>query len=774
MKKSKLLLTALAGTLLVGGVCVGAATKDSGGLDQVVTEMLGNGGRSISSFKRNGAPKVDQQAVSETFVKTADLANGTKRLCFITAIDMAKDATEASYTRICDGNTKVTSISTVYSSVTIGANTFWYSPSEGLVTEQQNNTYYLAIYLVDLEEGSLEKEVKCFLTVNENSVTSESVEISHNEAALIDSFEKTGGTKFNTGATFDGGLHTDYYVAVPVDKPVGSIVSVTMKVGAVISGDTTDASFRVAKSLYATTPYKNPNGTTVLSSSDLLGANDWTNVTFETAVISEEYINFQGGNDGASCKVSDGSTNYILLYMHKATSKDSFYFKEMNCEAYDSFLPGTLMNGNHYYQSYLGLPVTGVSEGDMVLVSMDVKVDSSMTLDTNSRLYKLDKSSIKWGGGTYADGLAYSEIVTNSDLNSKKGTWMHVEFEALVYSYTTLGWGNVNPQNVSSYGTCVMLGMTNYVGGTSPAVIDNVTIEIPLKMKEGTVVNASNKYCQSYVGLSVTGMNEGDDVFVSMDVKISNDVTLDIIWSHLYALDKSSIAWGGGTYSDGLHQKELVPNSESNPELVNNQGSWMHIEYMSKVYSYTTLQNGGAAPAMDVSEYGLCSMLALFNFKTNGVVPGWVKNVEIQKISNMQTGVSKGGGYYQSYIGLPVENIAEGADVSVEMDFMIPANTSTDDYTEVYALDKSTIQWGGGSWADGLKQNKLIDKNNIQKDTWIHLTFDSKAYTYTEMHWGNTTTMDVSSYGRCVMFGMVNFKNAVSPAQIKNVVITAK
>ena len=185
MKKSKVLLSVVAGSLLVGGVTVGALSKDGKGLGEVVTEQLGNGGRLLSSFRRSGE-RVAKTNVSETFVKTADLMNGTKRMVFITAIDMDKDAEEAKYTRVVDGETKETPISTVYESVTIGDTTWYYDAAQDkLVTTQQDNSYYLAVYIIDVESASLSKDVKCFLTVN-TDVTSDSLEVSHETAQFIE------------------------------------------------------------------------------------------------------------------------------------------------------------------------------------------------------------------------------------------------------------------------------------------------------------------------------------------------------------------------------------------------------------------------------------------------------------------------------------------------------------------------------------------------------------------------------------------------------------
>ena len=554
-------------------------------------------------------------------------------------------------------------------------------------------------------------------------------------------------------------------LAIPVEAPAGSEVNLTMKVGVCTTSDYAD--LRLATGMWAN---NTPKYTQLLNNATVKAADDWIDINTTAVVLNATTVNFHNGTQGLT-KTFSG--NYVLIYLFGAYNSidDIFYYKDevvtriyKNAYDEDGGIEVPLEeNASGTYVAPLMIE-TEAPAGSFVDLSMKVGVSTTS-----------DYADLRVGTGIWSNNTPNYKALLNNASVKAADDWIDITVKAKVLNAATVNFHNGTQGLTKTYsGNYVLVYFAGAYNSANDYFYYKELSINPLDSFTNGTYKSDNVYYQSYCGLPVDSskFNEGDNVSVSMDIMIDSSATLDAN-TRLYSLDKSAIAWGGGTYADGLAQKEIVSNSD----LTSKQGTWMHVEFETKVYSYTTLGWGNANP-QDVSGYGLCGMLCLLSYKGTSTAPAMIQNVEIEKLEmiSMPNGVLKEGSYYQSYVGLPVDSTTfnEGDDVSVELDILIPSNVTTDDYTVAYALDKSTIKWGGGSWADGLVQTKILDKDNIAKDTWIHLTFDTKVYSYTTLQWGNTTSTDVSAAGLCVIVGMINFKNTASPATIKNVVITAK
>ena len=452
--------------------------------------------------------------------------------------------------------------------------------------------------------------------------------------------------------------------------------------------------------------------------------------------------------------ISFAPTNYVAI---EFKGIDSIEYVEIgySCleatDPYDYMMSGGQnTDGNGLFQSMTGLKTT-LPVGTNVEVQMDVAVTGTFDI-ASCELYWVDQV---WSTAGGESDKARTDI--KSTIVTGESGWHHVTFTATVRNFPNLRFNTKYvTQDTSEFGNAVyLIGITH--GTLDSFNYKNVTITPKYySMVSGGNNGSADIYYQSTGGLSVD-YSVGTVVSVEMDIYVTGTFN-----------QYSGIYWLNSVYSNNLWNN--APSIMSGTDAAASAGSWQHISFVATVRNFASC---GIFAAVDTSAYGNAVYL-ISRQKTENAFN--YKNVAIQQITAApEAQKDSSGNYYTSYIGFTANGFAEGADVHVSLDIYYTGGI--DSYTAVYALDKSVIQWGGGAYADGLNQVKVIEAGAaFPTSGFTKYEFDTKVYTHSNaIHWGASgATFDVSTYGICVLLCFKNATNSTSPAAFRNVVITAK
>ncbi len=314
------------------------------------------------------------------------------------------------------------------------------------------------------------------------------------------------GKKVAMQAANSGDANTGYYGVEFFDMgdyEVGDTVKVNMKIYETTTSDWANLAASGSVTIWSST-----------SKTAKANSGKWIDIEFNATVLNNTTYTFTS-NQKALNLTHEGKCIYLAL---NAGKDSDFYYKDVTVEYVGkSASKGTVNKTNSTaYQSYLGLP-TEYAEGTEVEVSFKVKFNSNV--NSYTELLVRDKTEIKWGSGTYVDGLAskYSlkATVAGSD-------WYEVTCTTVVYSYTQLQYNSsFDPIDVSGYGNCVMLCFINATNANSVATVKDITIEKATKLTYTTGSGWYNK--NETKPLLVDKELAGKTVSIKADIRLDSD-----------------------------------------------------------------------------------------------------------------------------------------------------------------------------------------------------------------------------------------------------------
>ena len=549
------------------------------------------------------------------------------------------------------------------------------------------------------------------------------------------------------------------FVGLSTDYAVGTTVTVTMEV--YVTGTIDSASsIRWVDTVWSDNSAN--NAPTIVDNATLTGnAGKWITVTFDATVRSFTQLRLDS-QFGLMDVSSYGNAVYLMARNFKSAA--SFAYKNVKISLpgeteepevpetpvepvidYDSVPEGTYKTGatSGYTQAFVGLS-TDLPAGTFVKVDMEIYVTGS---------YDEWTGGIKWVNTLHDDGAVNNapQILSYEKMNEGAGQWITVSFYAYVRDFDEL---HLNSQysvvNVSGYGKAVFLAVDSF---TSLQTFNykNVTITDKIKVvgedtPDGTYkTGATSGYGQAFVGLE-TDLPEGTFVSVEMEIYVTG--TYDT-----YA----AITWVDTVWSTAGGESNNTPTIVSNATISANAGQWITVKFDATVRNFGVLRLNSGYDTMDMSQYGNAVYIMAKNFTSKDTFR--YRNVTITEHTAMPDGVKKSNGFYQSFIGLPVE--AEvGTTVTVSMNIYVTGTVDTQ-------YSASNIKWVDTIYSNNGLANAptIVDNATLRTigGQWYHVEFTATVRSFSLLRGdANFSDIDVSSYGNAVYLAAYQFLSVES------------
>ena len=566
-------------------------------------------------------------------------------------------------------------------------------------------------------------------------------------------------------------VNGDFYEAfleIPVDAEVGTTVMIEMDIfvtGKIVSSgvDTSSeyynqwatSSIRWVDSVYETDGENTEgrvNAKPVVVSFDRMheSQGEWMRICFFAEVRNFPVL--RDGTGWAGVEMSGANAVYLFAYKFKSAASFNYRNVVVSTDVADmgkAMPAGTKKvsgNINEYRQAFAAIP-TDYAEGTPVMVEMDVYVTGTYNQYTNG-IYLAD---VVYAGSDIVNCEAgkATKLVSYATMTENEGKWITLTFETTVKNYTTLRSGvEYASIDVSQYGNAVYLFANGF---TSEESFNYKNVSVVGKMPDGTkkVSGTINAHHQAFVGLS-TDYAEGTKVEVSMDVYVTgtyNQYTSGIYLADVLYADTDIVNCEAGKAT------KLV----SYATMTENVGKWITLTFETTVKNYTTLRSGTEYASIDVSQYG--NAVYLFANGFTSADSFIFRNVEMTAVQDVPNGEKKSNGYYQAFVGLPVD-VEVGTKVNVSMDIYVTGTVDSQ-------YKATNIRWVDTLYSNNAPESSptIIDNATLQQiaGQWYHVEFEATVRNFSSLRGdANFAEMDVSAYGNAIYIMAYQFKSAAS------------